>query len=244
MSENKMKVYIIGQATLAEATRECVKAHFDIVDLENADLIWVCYDTPINNDIPDSEWIISKVCEEISKLITSKCIVISSQLPVGSTKRFETILPIHRWVYSPENIRVASAISDFIYQSRIVVGRRTHSDDDMLYELFSKFTTNIIFTDPETAEMVKHALNCWLGMNIAYINEVAKLAEIVEADMGIITKALKTDRRISDQAPLNAGPAFGGGHLARDIITLCELSRINNIQAPIINSILKSNGTK
>jgi UDPglucose 6-dehydrogenase len=167
--------------------------------------------------------------------------LVSSQIPVGSTKYLEGKWPQFDFAHSPENLRVATAVADFANQSRIVVGLRNQQRQALLEALFTPFTRHIIFTDPETAEMVKHALNTFLGLQIAFINEVAKIAKFVGANMETITEGLRTDSRVSPKAPLKAGAPFGGGHLARDIFTLNALANGAGISVPLIAHIDESN---
>ena len=114
----------------------------------------------------------------------------------------ETEFPDYTFCYVPENIRVATANDDFIKQSRIVAGRRSDKDDELICSLLTPFTEFILYTTPETAEMVKHALNCWLGMNIAFINEIARIGDAWGIEMPIVSRALMSDSRISPKAPL------------------------------------------
>jgi UDPglucose 6-dehydrogenase len=240
--QREMKLAITGNDTLAKATRQCCETFFELVDAPQAEVIWICHDTPIREDgSHDGPQILSMVQDDLLKVMGSKCVVVSSQVPVGTTAKLESYLPCHRWVHIPENIRVDHAVSDFTRQERIVVGRRTTKDDDLLFSLVRMFTEHVIWTDPETAEMVKHALNCWLGMNIAYINEIARVCQRVGGNPEIITESLLRDRRVGSFAPLKAGPPFGGGHLARDIMTVDKISKDLGISIPIISNILKSN---
>ena len=238
-----MKIAIIGQDTLAAATRECCRRHCEIVIPEVADLVWVCYDTPISDDIPDSDWVLERIGELLLSCNQEAIMLVSSQMPVGTIAHLEGKYPAFKWAYSPENIRVATAVTDFENQDRIVLGVRDISHADSIKPLLMNFTRNVIVTNPETAEMCKHALNCWLGMNIAFINEIARICAVVGADVDRISEALKSERRISPKAPLKAGGPFGGGHLARDIHTLCSVAKASEISIPIINSIINSNQT-
>jgi len=232
---------ILGDDSLAEATRRCCQKHF-ILSAHNADVVWMCWDTPIGkDDVPDSEWVIQQIGSHLPPLGSPALVLVSSQLPVGTTARLERDYPGYTFAYNPENIRVASATSDFNEQARVVVGRRTERHDFILGQLFSPFTKQLILTDPETAEMVKHSVNCWLGMNIAFINEIARLAEVVGADANVISQALLLERRVGGKAPLRPGSPFGGGHLARDIHNLSYLAKTAGIHAPIISNIKHSN---
>lgn len=234
-------VNILGQGTLADAARKCCERHF-IATADSPQILWVCYDTPIGeNDKPDTQWVIDRIAENLPPIGSDTLILVSSQVPVGTTKRLETMFPSHAFANSPENIRVASAVDDFNNQARVVVGRRTDKYDSILSQLFAPFTSNLILTDPETACMVKHALNCYLAMSIAFINEISRVSSVVGADVNVISKALTTERRISPNAPLRAGPPFGLGHLARDLYNLRSISDIKGVSIPLISSISASN---
>jgi UDPglucose 6-dehydrogenase len=242
-----MKVQIIGQDTLAAAVYQCCSMHFDTqpADYRDADVIWMCYDTPLSErGEPDTAWVIEQVGSRLRTLNgpgPMPLILLSSQMPVGTTADLEAQWPGLDFAYSPENIRVATAVADFSNQARIVVGTRRPERRGLLEELFAPFTKLVIFTDPETAEMVKHALNCFLGLQIAFINEIAKIAKSVGADMETITVGLRTDARVSMKAPLKAGGPFGGGHLARDIYTLNRIAEASGMSVPIISHITESN---
>lgn len=245
-----MKLSIIGKGTLAQAVAECCADHFDVFVGEHAEarVVWICHDTPIDaRGVPDTAWVIAeiretmKVLNRIVKPAERPLILLSSQMPVGTTQLLEREFSEYEWAVSPENIRVATATEDFRNQPRVVVGTRHPDSRFVLEQIFEKFTRHIIFTDPATAEMVKHALNTFLGLQIAFINEVARIAHVVGADPSVITTGLRTDFRVSPNAPLRAGAPFGGGHLARDIFTLSDITKARHVHAPIINHITESN---
>jgi UDPglucose 6-dehydrogenase len=245
-----MKISIVGTDTLAAAVAECCAEHFDVFEGEHgeADVIWICHDTPIDKKgVPDSEWVLEEIRSMMLRIantvlpLSRPLMLVSSQMPVGTTAKLEKEFPAYRWAYSPENLRVATAVQDFRNAPRVVVGTRHPETRPVFESIFSHFTKHIIFTDPETAEMVKHALNTFLGLQIAYINEVARIAHVVGADMDVVTAALRSDSRVSPKAPLLSGKPFGGGHLARDIWTLDWIAVAANIKAPIIASINESN---
>lgn len=236
-----MRIQILGHDSLAAATRTCCAPHFEFVE-EEPDILWACWDTPLGkDDRPDSDWVLDRIRENIPPLGSPTVVLVSSQMPVGTTAQLEHEFPSYTFAYSPENIRVASAVADFQNQARIVVGRRTERHDFLFAQLFAPFTKRLILTDPETAEMTKHALNCWLAMNIAFINEVSRLSAVVKADVNVISQALLTERRISPCAPLRPGSPFGGGHLSRDLYNLNAIARAANVHVPILSHVMESN---
>jgi UDPglucose 6-dehydrogenase len=235
-------IHVVGSGVLANITRECCSQHFTIVAPSAANLVWVCHDTPIlDGDVPDNDWLLAKLHEAAEQANDSALIVVSSQVRVGTTRLLEQRFPNKTFAHSPENIRVKTARQDFLRQPRIVVGVRSPDHHTLLEALFAPFTPRVIFTDPESAEMVKHALNCYLGMSIAFANEIAVLAARVGGNMSVITEALRTDSRVSPSAPLVAGAPFGGGHLSRDLNTVCDLAKKHGLSLPVIQNILASN---
>lgn len=240
-----LKISVIGQDTLSAAIAECCSRHFTVTRMPDAkaDVLWIAFDTPIvgPEERPDGEWVIDRIRETLVDMEPHPLILVSSQMPVGTTKALEAEFPDFHFAHSPENIRVASAVSDFENQARIVVGTRTPLFHGLLDELFAPFTKNVIHTDPETAELTKLTVNCWLAMNIVFIREIARICEKEGADPEKVSLALRTDQRCSQKAPLRPGGPYGGGHLARDIYTANALAKKHGLELPILANIRRSN---
>jgi UDPglucose 6-dehydrogenase len=239
-----MKIWITGSGTLAATVRECCAKHFTISD--QPAVLWICEDTPLLPDGgPNTEAIRWHICKAIIDLGVDTrpgtLILISSQVPVGTTARLEREWPECTFAYSPENIRAATAVEDFMNQERVIAGIRTKEYDDLLRKLFTPFTKHIHFMSPESAEMIKHAINTWLGMQIAFANEIARICLAVVADVESVSVGLRSDRRVGPHAPLKPGKPFGGGHLDRDLIVLTEIAKQHGIQIPIIENVRQSN---
>jgi UDPglucose 6-dehydrogenase len=238
-----MKLAIVGNDSLARATEECCRRHFNVVlPHEGIDVLWVAYDTPIGkDDKSDVEWVFDRIRQQVVDFDSQQLILISSQLPVGSTALLEQEFPYLTFAYSPENVRVATAVADFENQARVIVGVRTNAHNELLKELFAPFTKNLILTTPETAEMCKAALNCYLALCITFSNELARICEVVGADAMKVSEALKCEPRVSLKAPLRPGAPYGGGHLAREIYNLTQIASKAGIKCPVIGHIKESN---
>lgn len=89
--------------------------------------------------------------------------------------------------------------------------------------------------------MTKHAINSFLGMSVAFANELAVLCESVRADSQEVTIGLKTEKRIGPGAYVAPGGAFAGGTLARDVQYLSHLGRKHHLNLTLIPSVTKSN---
>jgi UDPglucose 6-dehydrogenase len=220
---------------LAEAVRE-------------SSIVWVTFDTPVNEeDEADCGYVEKQITRLFPHLRPGTIVLISSQLPAGSTARMETAYRDSypdgdaRFAYSPENLRLGKALQVFRGPGRIVVGVRTPEDRKHLTPLLTPFCENLIWMSVESAEMTKHALNAFLADSVAFINEVASLCEEVGADAKEVEQGLKTDERIGPRAYLGAGGAFAGGTLARDVAFLTRRAAQAGLSLPLLQSITKSN---
>ena len=209
---------------------------------ENADILWLTYDTPVNdNDESDVESVLTNLRRALPHLQKGSLVLISSQLPVGTSAKLEKEFPPFHFAYSPENLRLGKAIDSFEKAERVIVGIRNDSKKLLLEKLFTPFTPQILFMRTESAEMVKHALNSFLALSITFINEVARLCEHTGADAKEVSLGLKSEPRIGPKAYLGPGGPFAGGTLARDVVTLTKLAEANGEKISVIPAIKQSN---
>jgi UDPglucose 6-dehydrogenase len=207
-----------------------------------ANVLWLCHDTPVNeNDESDVDFVLGQLCRALPHLPKGALVLISAQLPVGICRRLEAEFPEFHYACSPENLRLGRAIDAFEKADRVIVGIRNDAKKPLLEELFAPFTSQILFMRPESAEMVKHALNSFLALSITFINEVARLCEHVGADAREVSAGLKSELRIGPKAYLNPGGPFAGGTLARDVVTLTQLAAAKSEKISVIPAIKQSN---
>lgn len=245
LNEGKPPVLEPGLATLTQEGIDARRLRFttDPAAIRDRDVVWIAYDTPVDDDDrADPEAVISHVRAIFPFLRDNTLVVISSQLPVGSTARLEeAYLAMKRpeavsFVYSPENLRLGKAIDVFMKPDRVVAGTRKEADRVRFGDLMAPITTTIEWMSVESAEMTKHALNAFLATSVTFINEIARICERVGADAKEVERGLKTDIRIGSRAYLSPGAAFAGGTLARDITFLSTIEPL-----PLITSVKKSN---
>lgn len=217
-------------------------------DLADAEIVWITYDTPVDeNDVADVEFVIEHVAALFPLLRADALVLISSQMPVGSTRRlaemYARVLPQGKatFAYSPENLRLGKAIDAFLHPDRVVVGTRDAADRVRLTELFKPITDKIEWMSVESAEMTKHALNAFLATSVAFANEIGALCERVGADAREVERGLKSETRIGARAYLRPGNAFAGGTLARDIAFLTEIGRAQATPTNLLAAVRTSN---
>jgi UDPglucose 6-dehydrogenase len=223
---------------------EAVRFTADPAAIRDSEIIWITYDTPVDDDDnADVDFVIRSVESLYPFISEGSLILISSQLPVGSTARLETSARGRgfTFAYSPENLRLGKAIDVFTHPDRVVVGVRDPRDRDRITRLFAPFTDRIEWMSVESAEMTKHALNAFLAMSVAFINEIAAVCENSGADAKEVERGLKSEKRIGPSAYLGPGAAFSGGTLARDVVFLSERAEKIGLPAHLLRGVKQSN---
>lgn len=206
--------------------------------------IIIAFDTPVNSqDRPDMS-VLYKACEEIVKFASDGCvIIIMSQVPVGACRDMKKFILKRRpgikcgIVYNPENLMLGQAIKKFLEPDRIIIGLEEKSLQKTIEKFYKPINAPKIYMDLESAEMVKHATNCFLAMSISFINEIADICEITGADVRKVVEGLKADGRIGARAFLSPGIGYAGGTLGRDIAVLRVLGRSGKLKTRIVNAV-------
>ena len=115
-------------------------------------------------------------------------VVNKSTVPVGSIDIVGEALgrdDVHV-VSNPEFLREGSAVGDFLHPDRVVIGADEPAAAQRVADLYATLDTEIVFTDPASAELIKYAANGFLAMKISFVNSVAALCEQVGADVASV----------------------------------------------------------
>ena len=216
------------------------------VDLENTDVLVLAYDTPVDmEDNADVDFVLSEFTRIVGKLNTVGHILVSSQLPVGSSDLIEKIVEKsgHKTnvTVQPENLRLGKAIDSFFSPERIVAGTIDGKPDQNVIAAFNGIDAPIIWMHRRSAEVTKHALNAFLATSVTFMGELSEICELVGADAKEVEIGLKSDPRIGTRAYLSPGLGFAGGTLARDVRKLSNLQNGIRSEPAIFTSLLISN---
>ena len=102
-------------------------------------------------------------------------------------------------VSNPEFLREGSAVYDFTHTDRIVFGVESSKAKHIMMEVYEGLCLNevpFLFTNIETAELIKYGANAFLAMKVTFINEMAQLCEKVGADVLLLAQGIGMDKRI------------------------------------------------
>ncbi|GAI14902.1 unnamed protein product, partial [marine sediment metagenome] len=97
-----------------------------------------------------------------------------------------------------------------------------------------------VFTNLETAEMIKYACNSFLATKITFINEIANIRDRVGADVHQIARAMGMDGRISPKF-LHPGPGYGGSCFPKDTRALNAIANNKRYKFKLIKSVIEAN---
>ena len=185
---------------------------------------------------------VAEAVREIAPHLTGyRVIVTKSTVPVGTGARLRGWLDAAGVtetdvVSNPEFLREGSAISDFLRPDRVVIGTSSERAAAVMREIYRPLyliETPMVFTDVETAEMIKYAANGFLAMKISFINEIAALCDRTGADVHVVAKAMGLDKRIGPKF-LHPGPGYGGSCFPKDTRALAAMGTQHGVPQLIV----------
>ncbi len=201
--------------------------------LDTALVIFIAVGTPSNLDGSADLSYMDEVARSIGSRMTGyKVVATKSTVPVGTATRVREIIKAHQSkpinfdvAANPEFLREGSAIEDFMRPDRVVIGVESEQAAAILKDLYRPLyliETPFVVTTVQTAEVIKYASNVFLATKISFINEVANLCELVDANVQTVAKAMGLDKRIGAKF-LHAGPGFGGSCFGKDTAALVHI---------------------
>jgi UDPglucose 6-dehydrogenase len=159
---------------------------------------------------------------------------------------------------NPEFLAEGTAVYDFLYPDRIVVGVESERAEKLLREIYGPvvrqdFAWNLerpsprdgreiplLVTNRNSAELIKHASNSFLAMKISYINAVANLCDKVGADVEQVAHGMGFDHRIGPQF-LKSGIGFGGFCFPKDLQAFVWIANQNGYDFQLLREVEKIN---
>ncbi|HWR36980.1 MAG TPA: UDP-glucose/GDP-mannose dehydrogenase family protein [Clostridia bacterium] len=144
---------------------------------------------------------------------------------------------------NPEFLQEGKAVTNFFQPDRVVCGVTSERARDILAELYKPLDCPLVFTDLNTAELIKHAANAFLATKISFINLVGDICESVGADVKQVANGIGFDSRIGKQF-LEAGIGFGGYCLPKDLSAFIHLAEEHNVQASLLREVGAINSSR
>ena len=222
--------------------------------VHGADAVFIAVGTPSRrgDGHADLAYVHAAAAEIGTALNGYTVIVTKSTVPVGTSREVARILREARpdadfdVAPNPEFLREGAAIGDFMRPDRVVIGTGSERAREVLgrvYRPLYLIETPIIFTEPETAELIKYAANAFLATKITFINEMADLCEKLGADVHDVARGIGLDGRIGRKF-LHAGPGYGGSCFPKDTLALVRTAEQAGAPTRIVESVIAVNDAR
>lgn len=219
--------------------------------LKGADAVFIGVGTPTRRGDGHADLsYVYAAAREIAEHLTGHAVVVTkSTVPVGTNREVGRILAQTRpdldfdIASNPEFLREGAAIEDFMRPDRVVVGVETERAREVMAEIYRPLSLRespVLFTDIESAEMIKYAANAFLATKITFINEIADLCEKVGADVQSVAKGMGMDGRIGSKF-LHPGPGYGGSCFPKDTNALARIGREHAAPQRIVEQVIDIN---
>ncbi len=211
---------------------------------------------------------VESVAREIAQSINGyKIVVEKSTVPVYTSDWIRTIMlrngadPASFDIASnPEFLREGTAVTDFLYPDRIVLGADNDRCISVLREIYEPLGGGsyyqranaipgpdqahvpppVIVTSAKSAELIKHASNAYLAMKISFVNAVASICESVGADVQQVCRGIGSDSRIGARF-LNPSIGYGGSCFPKDLLAFRAVARECGYDFRLLDEVIRIN---
>ncbi|WPZ31546.1 UDP-glucose/GDP-mannose dehydrogenase family protein (plasmid) [Sulfitobacter sp. OXR-159] len=219
--------------------------------VNGADAVFIAVGTPTRRGDGHADLTyVMAAAENVARALTEYAVVVTkSTVPVGTNRRVADVIRQTRpdadfdVASNPEFLREGAAIEDFMKPDRVVVGVETDRAKQVMGEIYRPLFLRdfpIIYTDLESAELIKYAANAFLATKISFINEIAALCERVSADVKSVAKGMGMDGRIGNKF-LHAGPGYGGSCFPKDTSALARIGQEHGMPMRITETVILVN---
>ncbi|MBN1371938.1 MAG: UDP-glucose/GDP-mannose dehydrogenase family protein [Anaerolineaceae bacterium] len=217
--------------------------------LQDAEFAFIAVGTPSGVDGEADLQFVRSAAESIADLVDHPIIVVNkSTVPVGTGDWVADIITRRRAgrplefsvVSNPEFLREGSAINDFMYPDRVVLGSLNIQAAQKVAQIYLSLRGPVMITDLRTAEMIKYASNAFLATRISFINEIANICEELGADVREVSRGMGLDKRIGP-AFLDAGLGWGGSCFPKDVKALAHMAVLHGTQPQLLQAVMEIN---
>ena len=237
-----------------------------------SDAIFIAVGTPPSANGEADLSYVEAVSREIAEAIAAhpdryRIVVEKSTVPVDTSQGVRRVMelngaPTHLFdvASNPEFLREGTAVTDFLYPDRIVVGGDSERCIALLKKIYEPLTdgsyhankniipepddtqipARLIATSAKSAELIKHASNAFLALKISFINAVAAICENVGADVGQVREGMGADVRIGPRF-LNPGIGYGGSCFPKDVKAFRAVARHCGYDFRILDEVMHVN---
>ena len=252
LKQNRLPIYEPGLEPLVERNQQQNRLTFttDVAAaIASANVIFIAVGTPPDEDGSADLRHVLDVAEQIGRHMKRELVVVTkSTVPVGTAAKVAEAVGRHakypfHLCSNPEFLKEGAAVDDFLKPDRVVLGVATDFARSVMAELYAPFVRTgkpIIFMDIASAEMTKYAANAMLATRISFMNEIARLCEVVGADVDHVRRGIGSDDRIGPSF-LFPGPGYGGSCFPKDVKALIRTADGVGVPLAVLTAVEDAN---
>ncbi|MFN2350012.1 MAG: UDP-glucose/GDP-mannose dehydrogenase family protein [Thioalkalivibrio sp.] len=178
-----------------------------------------------------------------------RIVVTKSTVPVGTSDKVQEAMATTLQgrnaqidfdvVSNPEFLKEGAAVDDFMKPDRIIVGTDNPRTGELMRALYGPFNRNhdrVMVMDIRSAELTKYAANAMLATKISFMNELANLAEALDADIEHVRQGIGSDPRIGYHF-IYPGCGYGGSCFPKDVKALERTARQVGFKAQLLTAV-------
>lgn len=224
---------------------ESISYHNSNVEaVDGVDMVFLCLPTPESEDGRADLSYIHTVIDELANAVGDDALfVVKSTVPPGTSadlrKRLADLGSSARVISHPEFLREGRAVDDFMEPDRIVIGAYEPTDAEAVASLYRSIDTEVVVTDPTSAEMIKYANNSYLAARLTFANALANVCEAVGADVVDVIRGIGLDHRIGPHF-LQPGPGYGGSCFPKDTAALIGVAEDAGYDFQLLRAVIEA----
>lgn len=222
--------------------------------VKESDVVFIAVGTPPMEDGSADIQHVLEVSRDVGRYMEGYTVIVTkSTVPVGTGQKVkETVgkMLLERGadcsfdvVSNPEFLREGTAVYDFTHPDRIVLGLESSKAKDCMlgvYEGFCQSGEPFLFTNIETAELIKYGANAFLAMKITFVNEMAQVCEKLGADVELLARGIGMDKRIGPDF-LRPGPGYGGSCFPKDTSAMVRMGKDHGVALSLVQQTIDAN---
>jgi UDPglucose 6-dehydrogenase len=225
--------------------------------IKEASIIFLALPTPPGEDgSADLKYVLG-VAKDLGKILVPgefTVIVDKSTVPVGTADKVSQAIESNSEgrlrdgidfdvISNPEFLREGVAVEDFMKPDRVVIGASTEMAKSIMGQLYGPYVRQgnpIIYMDKRSAELTKYAANSFLATKITFMNEIARICELLGADVDMVRKGMGSDERIGKRF-LFPGIGYGGSCFPKDVQALAKSAEEVSYDFRILEAVMNVN---
>jgi UDPglucose 6-dehydrogenase len=216
--------------------------------LDGSSMAFLAIDTPVTPTGVNIAPILDAARAAARSAAAPFVLVVSSQVPVGTCHTIAEVLHAEgapegtTVACNPEFLRLGDAVKRFRRPDYVVIGADDSATADRVQEALAPLRRPVVRMPLRDAEMVKHVVNAFMAIVVSYSGDVARLCDGLGINGFNLAKVLRQDARVGKQAYVRPGLGFSGETVERDVNVLREFARELDVDCPMLDAALESNG--